>query len=45
MSTTKATESGAAAPVRPVTPPDRPLPHLEPFADKIRDLLDRKSVV
>ncbi len=43
MSTTKASESGTPVPVRPertqVTHPDRPAPHLEPFADKIRDLL------
>ena len=39
----KATESGAAVPVRPertlVTHPDQPGPHLQPFADHIRDLL------
>jgi GTP cyclohydrolase IA len=43
MSTTKATKDGAAVTVRPertvVTHPDRPEPHLEPFADKIREML------
>ncbi len=43
MSTTKATESSATVPVRPertqVTHPDRPPPHLQPFADKVRDML------
>ena len=43
MSTTKGSKDGAAVTVRPerttVTHPDRPEPHLEPFADKIRDVL------
>jgi GTP cyclohydrolase IA len=43
MSTTKAGESGIEVTVRPertaVTHPGRPEPHLEPFADKIRETL------
>jgi GTP cyclohydrolase IA len=43
MSTTKATEGASRVPVRPertvVTHPERPEPHLEPFADKVRDVL------
>jgi GTP cyclohydrolase I len=43
MSTTKATESAAQLPARPertqVTHPELPQPHLEPFADKVRDVL------
>ena len=43
MSTTKASKDGAAVRVRPerttVTHPDRPGPHEEPFADKVREIL------
>ena len=43
MSTTKAPESATQVPARPertrITHPDLPEPHLEPFADKIRDVL------
>jgi GTP cyclohydrolase I len=43
MSTTKAGKDGAKVATRPertaVTHPDRPEPHLEPFAEKIREVL------
>jgi GTP cyclohydrolase I len=43
MSTTKATESGTDVPVRSertkITHPGQPEPHLEPFADKVREVL------